>query len=470
MKKSNDLAKNTILLSVGTLFSKGLQFVMIPFVSKWLSTEAYGKFDLIVTYVTLFLPLLSLSTGEAIFRFSASCETKKEQIPYITNGFILTTVNLVVCSLILSCFTYTGVVSKNVLVYFVPFLSAQLFNYYFQAFLRGIKRLSLYTVSNIVIAIMTTVMTVIFVRAIGWGLYGLIMAYTVAYFISDIIIVVWARFWRYLSLKSLSRSIIKELIKYSIPLVPNDVSWWILDLSDRQVISVVLGVASNGLYAIANKIPALCTTIFSMFSISWQQSMVEQIDNTNWPEYANKVYNQMLVVLLTLCSGILSTSFILFEYIFDPKYITASVYVPILITAVLFSVLMKFFGGIQIALKRTSENGITTVIGAIVNLLVDIALIHVIGLYAAAVSTLVANMITSMLRQYRLRKKVIFSFEKKTLVCIAIYIYFLVCSYALKGTTIFKLFNIGIAGCAFIIANYRFFVGRRILGRNDDKF
>ena len=187
--------------------------------------------------------------------------------------------------------------------------------------------------------------------------------------------------------------------------------------------------------------------------------MVEQIDNTNWPEYANKVYNQMLVVLLTLCSGILSISFILFEYIFDPKYSTASVYVPILITAVLFSALMKFFGGIQIALKRTSENGITTVIGAIVNLLVDIALIHVIGLYAASVSTLVANIITSMLRQYRLRKKVIFLLEKKSLVCILIYIYFLVCSYALKDTTVFKLINVGIAVCAFIITNYRLFVG-----------
>ena len=48
MKKSNDsLAKNTILLSIGTFMTKGLSFIMVPIFSRWLSTEDYGTFDLL---------------------------------------------------------------------------------------------------------------------------------------------------------------------------------------------------------------------------------------------------------------------------------------------------------------------------------------------------------------------------------------------------------------------------------------
>ena len=364
MRKKDSLAKNTLMLSFGTLLSKGIQFVLVILVSSWLTTEDYGTFDVICTYVTLLLPLLSLSTGEAVFRFSASSKTPEKQSCYITTGFFLVVCNFFFCTVGIAAFSYLKVLSSKLVLPFLCLLAAQLLNHYLHAFLRAIKRLTLFTVSNVAFTVMVTVFSVLFVYLLQRGLTGLIYAYASGYWIANIFIIISAKFWRYIFAKKASCKGWMQLIRYSFPLVPNDVSWWVLNVSDRQVILVALGSAANGIYAIANKIPALCSSIFGMFGVSWQQSMVEHIEEEGWQQYANRVYNQMTTILLTICSGILSVTFVFYTYMFDKKYYPGIIYVPILLTAIIFSTRMSFFGGIQIALKKTVENGITTVVGA----------------------------------------------------------------------------------------------------------
>lgn len=451
----DNLVRNTLVLSSGNLLSKGIQFILVVFVSWWLSTEAYGTFDVLCTYVTLLLPVLSLSTGEAVFRFSASSETQEEQSRYVSNGFFLTACNFGICGVVIAFLSGIKVLSAGLAVPFVLLLAAQLLNHYLQAFLRAVKKLTMYTVSNIVSTFMIALCSVLFVRVLGYGLEGLLYAYAAGYMAANILVIFSARFWRYIAFRLASGTVLKQLIRYSLPLVPNDISWWILNVSDRQVILIALGAAANGIYAIANKIPALCSSVFGMFGVSWQQSMVEHIEMEDWPDYANQVYNQMTAVLLTLCSGILSVTFLFFSYMFDIKYCSGMVYVPILLTAIIFSSRMLFFGGIQIALKKTLETGATTVIGAVVNLVINIVLIRFIGLYAAAISTLVANMITAALRRYRLKKVVRFRADRKTLCCLLIYGYFLVSFYLLQGHLALEWLNILLAGAVFVIMNHR---------------
>ena len=455
MRKSDSLAKNTLILSVGNVLSKGIHFVLVIFVSRWLSVESYGTFDVLCTYVTLLLPVLSWSTGEAMFRFSMVAETKKEQSVYITNGFFIVICNFAICLAVICVLTCVGVLSTSLLPAFLFLLLAQLINYYLQAFLRAIKRLKLYTVGNIAFTAMVALLSVILVYIFKCDLIGLICAYATGYLSANVLIICFAKFWSYITVRAISGTVIKKMIRYSLPLVPNDVSWWVLNVSDRQVILMVLGAAYNGIYALANKIPSLCTSIFSVFGISWQQSIVEHIEKGEWKTYASHVYNQALRVLLTICSGILSVTFFLYSYIFDAKYASGIPYTPVLLTAAIFASIMQFFGGIQIALKKTLENGITTVTGAVVNLAIDLILIRFVGLYAAAVSTLAANMVTANLRQYRLKKIIRFRLERKTYCSVLLYGYFVATFYLLQGHMVLEWINLFLAGICFVGMNYR---------------
>ena len=86
---NNKLIRNTLLLTIGTLVNKGLLFIMIPFFSRWISTSDYGTFDLICTYVTLFIPIIDLATGEAMFRFSVEDQSKDNLSKQFTNGIAI---------------------------------------------------------------------------------------------------------------------------------------------------------------------------------------------------------------------------------------------------------------------------------------------------------------------------------------------------------------------------------------------
>lgn len=457
MNKKDNLAKNTLMLSAGSALSKGIQFLLIIFASSWLSVESYGIFDVMCTYVTLLLPVLSLSTGEAVFRFSASAKSHEERSIYITDGFLLVGCNFGICAGIFIVLSSVGVLSSALLWPFLFLLGSQLFNHYLQAFLRAVKKLNIYATSNVIFTIMAVVFSAFLVKMLHFGLEGLICAYAAGYAVTNIFVILSMKFWKYIAWKNVSKIEMKRMICYSLPLVPNDISWWVLNVSDRQIILVVLGAAANGIYAIANKIPALCSSIFGMFTVSWQQSIVEKIEETDWQKYANRVYNQMLVILLTLCSGVVSVTFFFYFYIFNIKYHSGMVYVPVLMTAIIFSSLMLFFGGIQIALKRTKENGITNVVGAVINLIVNIAFIRFIGLYAAAVSTLVSNVAVTVLRQYRLRKYIRFQVTKKTVYSLALYGYFILSFYLFQGKEFFEWMNILLSGIVFFLFNFKFF-------------
>ena len=430
--KNNNLAKNTILLSIGTLITKGLSFVMIPFFSRWLSTADYGMFDLLTTYVTLLLPVIGLSSNEAVFRFSMDVETKEEKSKYISNSLAIFSIN----SLILfSCLVVARFLfGWKLALFFFVLAIGEIYNLHLRGFLRAIKHLDIYSFVNAISTVFIAIFTTIFVKIFSLDLEGMILGYGLGYIIGDILIVIYTRYWTYIELRVVSIEGIKELISYSYALIPNSVSWWFINVSDRTIIKYFLGASVNGIYAIAYKIPNILSSIFSMFSVSWQQSATEVLGEKGRDRYYNDIYNKMSTILISLCCGILSLNFVLFGIVFDMKYYEAHMYAPILIGGTLFATLSQFYGSIQISFKQPKENGVTTVVGAVSNLIIHLMLVKFIGLYAAAISTLLSQMIVCILRNIRLKEIIVLKFQKKTMLMWGVYIYFTICSFFITNT------------------------------------
>lgn len=453
----NNLTKNTILLAIGNILTKGLLFVMVPFFSRWLSTEDYGLFDLFCTYVALLIPIITLSTGEAMFRYSIQkSTTKKEKKIYITNCFFLVFVNCAFVSLLLVISKF--IFNWEMAIPFILLMIGEIFNNYLQSYLRALKKLSIYSFCSAFSVIVISILVTVFVYYLNMGLSGIIYGYALGYIISDVLIASFTKLYKYLMFSQISLKTIKELIFYSYPLIPNSISWWIVNVSDRFIIKLFLGISANGIYAIANKIPAICTAIFSVFNISWQQEATEIIESgrKNLDEYFNKVYNNIIRIIISICIGVLSCNFILFNYIFDAKYFDAYLFSPILISAIIFMLLSQFYGGIQISLKMPKENGTTTMIGAFMNIVINVLLIKLFGLFAAAISTLLSYLFVDVLRKGKLKNIVNFKINKNNYIVIAIYFYFFVASYFINYL-IFSYINLIIACILFFYLNKKFF-------------
>ena len=449
MNNKQRLAKNTLILSFCTIINKGLMFIMVPIFTRWLSVEDYGSYDLFVTYVSLLIPIITLSSSNAIFRLSidANEDLKKS---YIANGFYMISINMVISVAILLTLNFYHAIS-----HFWPFLLMlvlEVLDNYFQGYLRALKKLSFYGFCKSATTFFSAVMICVFVRCIHLGLDGLILGYCSGYFLSILLVVFLTKFWRQLSGVQLSTARFKELVSYSWPLIPNDLSWWVISVSDRQIINMFIGTAANGIYAVAYKVPNLCTAVFGVFNISWQESATENMNDSDRLNFYNSVLNSMISLLLSICIGIISCNFILFDFVFDVRYSTARLYTAILIASVIFSTIALFYGGIQISLKRPKANGYSTIIGAIINAAINLLFVQFIGLYAAAISTLVSNMVVLYIRKYLLRNDYKFTIEKKQYIYALLFIYFAVLS-TLKLPLFINILNLAFASILFVVIN-----------------
>ncbi len=451
--KNNSFKINTALLLLGTVLNKGVQFLVIPLFSRWLSAEEYGQFDLYYTYVLLMIPIISISVHEAVFRYGVDEEDIYKKKSIVSGGFILNVINLVVVSAV--TFPFFNKWGMTTYLCFMTYLCAELFATYLRGFLRSIKRLDIYSFAMVVSTMVMAIIVTILVYGYNLGLQGMLAGYALGTLVGDLIICLWSKWGSMISFNRFSVGEIKRLVTYSVPLVPNDISWWIMNASDRQIINVYYGNAANGIYAIAHKIPALCSVVFNMFTISWQQEVVERIDEPEHNHYFNAVFNKMLVLLLSFCACLLTGSWILYYYVFDMKYMEASRYSPILIVSAIIMALSQFLGGIQIALKKPRENGVTTVSGAVCNIAVHFILIQIMGLYAAAISTLVANILIFVLRLFLLRRFYRISVNKNSYFALVIFMYSFVMAYQVEWWWL-NVINVLIAGIAFLWINKGF--------------
>ncbi len=455
MNRSEKLVKNTAILAFGTLCTKVLTFIMVPLFSSWLTTEEYGDFDLLCTYITLAIPLITLSCGEAVFR---KLLDEKDEIR--RKSIVSTCLAIVLVGLTVLTLAIVFVFSKyypNAVVSFLALAIAETVNNFLQYYVRGKKRLSVYSIGSISFVISMSAFVTIFVLLFDMGLQGILWGYTAGYCTSSVIFILTTKMWKDFKPRTVSASTFKEVISYSAPLIPNSVSWWIANASDRTIINIVLGSAANGIYAIANKIPSICTALFSVFHLSWQETASDSINDSDREIYYCRVYNKTTKMILSICSVVLSVNIVLFDVILDPRYITAQYHVPILMSAIVFSFLAQFIGGIFIGFQNTKVNGLTTVIAAISNIIIHLCLINFIGLYAASISTLSSYIVLYIIRIIMIRKYVKLKMDKRAYLNWAIYMLVLVAQFT--NIAAIKIVFIPIAIYYFIASNRMLIMG-----------
>ena len=423
---------------------------MVPLFSRWLTTAEYGDFDVYETYIALLIPLITLACSDAIFRLAVDKKDEESKKRYVTNGLGIVFVNLFISIVLI--FIIGNIINWTVTLPFVILLVGETLDNYFQGFLRAIKKLSLYAIAKTISVVATSILVTLFVKQMELGLNGILYGYALGFITSSLFTIIVTKWWRYIDKKLLSMKSVKELISYSYALIPNSISWWFINVSDRTIIKIFLGSVANGIYGITCKIPNLCSAVFGMFSISWQETATDLVDAKERNEYFNEVYNKTIRILISICGGLTACNFFFFNTLFDNKYYEGHLYTAILVTSIIFSCIAQFFGGIQISLKNPKANGVSTIIGAIVNLVVHLMFVKLIGLYAAAISTLVSNVAVAVIRRIQLKKDIAIKTWKSNYIYIIIYLYFCVMSYFINNN-ILNIINLIVAGIIFIVAN-----------------
>ena len=100
MTKNKILAKNTIILTIGQFIPKLIAIITLPILTKSFSTEDYGIYDLIISFASLLLPIMTLLVQQAVFRFMISEEPEKQKKYISTSVFFVFAFSLCIFAIV----------------------------------------------------------------------------------------------------------------------------------------------------------------------------------------------------------------------------------------------------------------------------------------------------------------------------------------------------------------------------------
>ena len=414
MSRSKELIFNTTIIGIGRISTQLVSFFLLPLYTSILTTEEYGTYDLFVTISTFLIPVITLLMEESMFRFLIDCKNDNEKKEIISQTVIYTTVSTIIFSIII--FIISRFINIPYCNLFILYLISSILVGVRNALTRGLGRIKLYSISNFITSFMNIILNIVFIAWLRKGVAGLLLANIITNFITSIIILIKLQVHKFISIRLYNKNKMKEMIKYSVPLVPNSVSWTIINLSDRLVITSMLGSAENGVYSISNKFPNLMNTIYSFFYMAWKESAAKTLQDNDTDKFYNNVYRCLKDFMWAIVVGMISVMPFVFNLIIKNDFIEAYLYIPILVVAMYFSNISGFFGGIFSAYKDTKIMGSTTIVSAVLNLVINIALIKFIGIWAAAISTLVSTLVVYLYRKAKIKKYIILEENKRNFI------------------------------------------------------
>ena len=235
----------------------------------------------------------------------------------------------------------------------------------------------------------------------------MVSALIVGRIVPTIIYVYILKLWNFLQKEKIDRNEALILIKYSLPLIPNKISWLIINLFSRIAIMTFMSSSFVGIYAIASKFPIMMDTIYGFFYQSWKESSARVLQDSDQNEFYNFVYKYLKQIMYTIVLLIISCMPFLFKILIADAYSEALLYVPILIVATYFANIAGFYGGIFTAYKDTNIMGSTTIVAAIIDIILMIAFINWYGLYAISAAALIANFVVYQYRKIKVKKYIV---------------------------------------------------------------
>jgi len=419
MNRYKKLLSDTAVYGMGTFASKLLVFFLTRLYTECLTEAQYGKADLVSNMANLLIPLAAAGICDAIFRFALDREGDKKSvfstgiiILLISGGFFLALSPLLLISNYFR--SYAWLIVAYVLMSNFHSACAQ--------YIRALDKTKLFAVQGIINTVLTISFNVLFLVVLPdsnflSGEYGYVLSIVVADFLVGCFLLIYAKLWRDVRIKNVRKDLAVSMLKYSLPLIPTTIFWWITNVSDRYMVTYFLGEGQNGLYTAAYKIPTLLTLVTGVFSEAWQFSAVKEDDQDERAKFYSTVFSCFQAIIFVGGACVIAFSRIGARILFAESYYSAWQFIPVLVTASIFSSFVNFLSSVYVVKKRSMKSFVTAAVGAVVNIVLNFILIPAeltfgsftltcagLGVQGAAIATLASYMIVFIIRSADTRK------------------------------------------------------------------
>jgi O-antigen/teichoic acid export membrane protein len=408
MDKYKKLASNTVIVGIGSFSSKLLVFLLMPVTTRLLTTAEFGTADLAVQAANLLYPVVSIGIANAILRFGLDSNENKKDV--FSTGIFTILAGFIIFLLSAPLLVRIEYISQNMFMIYLYVFFATL-HAVCSNFLRANEQIRLYAVDGIFCTALMAAFTVLFLAVFKMGVTGYLLATIVSNAISILFLFVTAKLHKYIHIKELNRKTFIAMLKYSIPLIPSMVFWWITSVSDRFFVTHFIGSAANGLYAAANKVPQIIVILSNIFSDAWLIAAVSEDSISGRDHFFSKVFKSYQAIVFITASGLIMCAQLITRILVSDAFYASWQYMPVLVIATVFSCFVTFLQSVYFVEKKSLLTLITILIGALVNIVLNIFLIPVYGINGAALSTFISYFIVFVLRALNTKKYIQINFN-----------------------------------------------------------
>ncbi len=393
------LFSNTIIFAIGQFSSKILVLLLVPIYTYAMTDAEFGITDVIIQMANWLVPIVSLSVSESITRYGLDKDYDKASVFTIGNaanigGLVL--LGIIIPFISGTSFIHRFIDNYTVLLYIYVITSSLKLLYSY--FVRALEMIKLYAFCSIFTTFSTLILTILFLLVLKIGVTGYLLAIIISDLASIIFLIYAAKLWRFISFKKLDGTLAKQMLKYCIPLIPAQLLWLITNSSNSFLATYFLGQEKNGILSASYKIPNIVSTIYMIFGMAWNMSAITEKDSGEQERFYTNVFDSNQSVLYIVSAFILLVVTPVTNIWIGPAFRESINYAPILIFATIFTCYVTFFGTIYSVAQKSMRSLVTSLIAGVINVLINITLIPVIGLYATAISTLASYLTVFIIR------------------------------------------------------------------------
>ena len=403
---------DTLIIGIGNFITKFVYFFLMPVYTMTLTIEEFGIADLLNNSLFLLMPIFTLSITDAVFRFALDKETNFQLL--LSNGLRILLYSFAVAT-ILTLFVYCFF-PYSYWWYFLVLYVVESTKNLFAQFTRGIGLVRVFALNGVLGAVFLLFSTYLFLVYFHLGVVGYLLAYIISNIVS-VLYLLWKGelFYCLKSIDNIDSRLLKKMLVYSLPLIPNMLSWWLTNISSRYIIVGYCGLGVAGLFAAASKLPALVNILTSVFQQSWQFAAVKEYQEENQSLFYSRVFHYYSFLVIMFGTGMLVALPVISCFVLQGNFYSAWIYSPLLLFSAILGCYSVFFGTFYLVIKDNKRAMYSTFVGAFVNLIICFGIIPFCGVIGASIANVVSYLLILGIRIYDSQKIIMVSIEYKSL-------------------------------------------------------
>lgn len=403
MSKASYLAKNVGVLAIGNFSSKILVFLLVPLYTAVLTTGDYGAYDIIFSSCGLLTPILTLNIAEAMLRFPLEEGADVPRIARIGLGLTLLSGIIVLAGQVIPGAPWGELAGWQ---YIAPLYTANALYQLLVLLARGTEHIVDVAVAGIMSALVMVSLNVAFLVVLEWGLDGFFVANIASMLLPALYLVFRLRSVIFAPAVGPGGGLLPKMVRYSLPLSMAVIGWWFVNASDRYIVLALCGVDANGLYSVAYKIPAILSTVATVFIQAWQITAVKEFDARDGDGFLIGIFDAVEMAIVLICAFMIPASPLIAQLMFSGEFYSAWMYVPFLLVYTVLNTMGGMWAPFFSVHYDTTPMAVSTLLGGVANVVLGIPLVMLTGVQGAAFSSLAAGLVNWAWRGVKVKKHI----------------------------------------------------------------